>query len=45
MEREWTGKPRRLSYADQAEIDRLIRDGETYAATALRVGCWDKSRQ
>jgi len=45
MEREWTGNPRRLSHADQAEIERLIRDGETYAATALRVGCSEKSIQ
>jgi len=45
MEREWTGNARRLSHADQAEIERLIRDGETFAATASRVGCSEKSIQ
>lgn len=45
MEREWTGNARRLSQADQAEIERLIRDGETFAATASRVGCSEKSIQ
>ena len=45
MEREWTGNARRLSHADQAEIERLIRDGETFAETASRVGCSEKSIQ
>ncbi len=31
MEREWTGNARRLGRADWAEIERLIRAGETFA--------------
>ncbi len=45
MEREWTGNPKRLSHADQAEIERLIRDGETFETTAAKVGCSEKSIQ
>ena len=45
MEREWTGNPKGLSHADQAEIERLIRDGETFATTAAKVGCSEKSVQ
>lgn len=45
MEREWTGNARRLSHADRAEIERLIRDGETFASTAAKVGCSEKSIQ
>ena len=45
MEREWTGNPKRLSHADQAEIERLIRDGETFETTAAKVGCSEKSVQ
>lgn len=45
MEREWSGNPRRLSHADRAEIDRLHREGETFAAIAARVGCSEKSIQ
>ena len=45
MEREWTGNARRLSQADQAQIERLIRDGETFATTAATVGCSEKSIQ
>ena len=45
MEREWTGNAKRLSQADRAEIERLIRDGETFATTAARVGCSEKSIQ
>jgi transposase, IS30 family len=45
MEREWTGNARRLSHADRAEIERLIRDGETFATTASKVGCSEKSIQ
>jgi len=45
MEREWTGNARRLSHADRAEIERLIRDGETFAMTAAKVGCSEKSIQ
>lgn len=45
MEREWTGNARRLSHADRAEIERLIRDGETFATTAAKVGCSEKSIQ
>lgn len=45
MEREWTGNARRLSRADRAEIERLIRDGETFATTAALVGCSEKSIQ
>ena len=45
MEREWTGNARRLSRADWAEIERLTRDGETFATTAARVGCSEKSIQ
>ena len=45
MEREWTGNARRLSHADRAGIERHIRDGETFATTAVRVGCSEKSIQ
>ncbi len=45
MEREWSGNPRRLSHADRAEIDRLHREGETFAAIAAKVGCSEKSIQ
>lgn len=45
MEREWTGNARRLSHADRAEIERLIHDGETFATTAAKVGCSEKSIQ
>jgi len=45
MEREWTGNAKRVSHADRAEIERLIRDGETFATTAARVGCSEKSIQ
>jgi transposase, IS30 family len=45
MEREWSGNPRRVSQADRAEIDRLYREGETFAAIAARVGCSEKSIQ
>lgn len=45
MEREWTGNPKRLSHADKAKIERLIRDGETFPATAAKVGCSEKSIQ
>ena len=45
MERQWTGNPRRLSQADRAEIERRIRDGETFATAAAAVGCSTKSIQ
>ena len=45
MEREWSGNARRLSQADRSQIERLIRGGETFAATAATVGCSMKSIQ
>jgi len=45
MEREWSGNPRRLSQADRAQLERLIRAGETYATAATMVGCSEKSVQ
>ena len=45
MEREWSGNPRRLSHADRAQIERLIRAGETFTTTAATVGCSVKSIQ
>ena len=45
MEREWSGNPRRLSQADRAQVERLIRAGETYATAATTVGCSEKSVQ
>jgi IS30 family transposase len=45
MEREWSGNARRLSQADRAEIERRIRAGETFEATAAAVGCSTKSIQ
>ena len=45
MEREWSGNPKRVSHADRAEIERLIRDGETFATTAAKAGCSEKSIQ
>ena len=45
MEREWSGDPRRLSRADKAKIERLIRAGETFATTAVTVGVSEKSIQ
>jgi IS30 family transposase len=45
MEREWTGNARRVGRTDREEIERLIRDGETFATTATRVGCSEKSIQ
>lgn len=45
MEREWTGNARRLSEADRVEIERRIREGETFAVVAGAVGCSTKSIQ
>lgn len=45
MERQWSGNARRLSQADRLEIERLIRDGETFATAAAAVGCSTKSIQ
>jgi transposase, IS30 family len=45
MEREWSGNARRLSQADRREIERRIRAGETFEATAAAVGCSTKSIQ
>jgi IS30 family transposase len=45
MEREWSGNVRRLSQADRAKIERLVRGGETFATTAEAVGCSEKSIQ
>ena len=45
MEREWSGNARRLSQADRAEIERLIRGGETFETAAAAVGCSTKSIQ
>ena len=45
MEREWSGNVRRLSHVDRAEIERLIRGGETFATAAAAVGCSTKSIQ
>jgi IS30 family transposase len=45
VERQWSGNARRLSQADRAEIERLIREGETFAAAATAVGCSTKSIQ
>jgi len=41
---QWTGNARRLSHADRSEIERLIGGGETFAAAAAAVGCFDRSR-
>lgn len=43
MEREWSGNARRLSQADRREIERRLRAGETFEATAAAVGCSTKS--
>lgn len=45
MERAWSGNARRLSHGDRAEIERRIRAGETFEATAAAVGCSTKSIQ
>src|SRR5262245_40218723 len=45
MEREWSGSARRLSQADRALIEDLIRSGATFEKTALAVGCSTKSIQ
>ena len=45
MEREWSGNPKRVSHADRPEIERLIRDGETFTTTLARGGCSEKSIQ
>jgi IS30 family transposase len=45
MEREWSGNARRLSHVDRAEIERLIRNGETFETAAAAVGCSTKSIQ
>ncbi len=45
MEREWSGNARRLSQADRREIERRLRAGETFEATATAVGCSTKSIQ
>jgi IS30 family transposase len=45
MELEWSGNARRLSQADRQEIERRIRAGETFEATAAAVGCSTKSIQ
>lgn len=45
MERQWTGNARRLSHADRATIESLIRGGATFEVTASAVGCSTKSIQ
>ena len=45
MEREWSGNARRLSRADRAQIESLIRSGATFEATAEAGGCSTKSIQ
>ena len=45
MEREWSGNARRLSRADRVQIERLIRAGATFEATAGAVSCSTKSIQ
>ena len=45
MERQWSGNARRLSQADLAQIESLIRAGATFEATAGAVGCSTKSIQ
>src|SRR5262245_48298132 len=45
MERQWSGNARRLSRADQSQIENLIQAGETFETTAGAVGCSTKSIQ
>jgi IS30 family transposase len=45
MERQWSGNARRLSHADRAQIEGLIRCGSTFEVTASAVGCSTKSIQ
>src|SRR5262245_54686917 len=45
MECQWSGNARRLSRADRAQIEDLIRSGATFEATAGAVGCSTKSIQ
>jgi transposase, IS30 family len=45
MERGWSGNAKRLSQVDKAAIERLIRGGDTFEATAATVGCSVKSIQ
>jgi IS30 family transposase len=45
MERGWSGNAKRLSQADKAEIERLIRAGDTFETTAATVGGSVKSIQ
>ena len=45
MERGWSGNAKRLSQLDKAEIERLIRGGETFETVATEVGCSVKSIQ
>lgn len=45
MERQWTGNARRLSHADRATIESLIRGGATFEVAASAVGCSTKSIQ
>jgi IS30 family transposase len=45
MERGWSGNAKRLSQVDKAEIERLIRGGETFETVAAEVGCSVKSIQ
>src|SRR5215470_226880 len=45
MERQWSGNHRRLSKANRAQIESLIRSGTRFEATAAAVGCSTKSIQ
>jgi transposase, IS30 family len=45
MERQWSGNARRVSRADRAQIESLIRAGAAFDVAAGAVGCSTKSIQ